>query len=368
MKKRIFIILMVMLLCIAGCGKKPVGSDVSIDQIPTVNPSENVSSSTDAGEVGDGADTGVSSDTQTPEELVTDSLERETALAHYEAFLDNREECVYREQEYYMNDLFIFMKNKLTVEYSIDMTVRYAMYGYIDAGTDGIPELAISVSYVEDEDDSIFGPCVRVFLIRFDGEELTVFGEEESYYRLETDIMNNGYVVSGGSNGAASYDWNRYFYNAEGNKVYLVHENYEFVEKEPYISYFQISDELRPDNYPMFQWETESGLMFPDAALESGMFIVNTVNFNNYEDAIAEGYESGYDNYLKANMFFISDENGDDIEIPEAYLNYYKEMGLNVYNSSEYPGMLEEHIRELGYDGNIIYGGSFIEWTEISVG
>lgn len=359
MKKVItYILFTALLVCMAGCGSKPGNTGASIESIPTVDSTENVTSVN-----GNDTQATIDTDTQTSIESTGVLSEKETTLAHFEAFLDSREECVYDGQKFYMNDMLIYLKDILTENFSLNMIVQSAMYGYMDAGVDGIPELAVSVSYVDEYDDSGMGPCVRVFLIRYDGDELSVFGEEQSYYRSQTDIMYNGYVVSGGSNGAASYDWDRYFYNAEGKKVYLVHENYEFVENEPYISYFEISDEVRPDNYPMFQWETESGLMFPDYAVEGSSFIINTINFGEYN------YDEGiYDDYIKDNIFFVSDENGEDTDIPAAYLSYYEGMGLKVYDVSKYPGMLENHIKELGYDANIIYGDSYIEWNTISLG
>lgn len=276
----------------------------------------------------------------------------EAAMTAYQQFLDGSRKCEIAYQyaniqqgvQYDISGLLGWFAKFHYDDFLMPLTNTKVLYGYMDCGIDGVNELALDVVFTYD--DGVYGPeeYEVYFVIGYDGSEIKLIDVENSYYRVATDLSATGYVVTGGSSGANVCDYTVSCITGDCRKVLLYKEEDIYEEEEPYISYYNISSLVRPDDYPDYEPAYQGYYMFPNSADPNMTYIIRTINF---EESPYYGTDE-YESYLQKNLFFVSDDNDNSIELPWEYSNYYASMGLNIYGYDEMQTMIYNHVYEIG--------------------
>ena len=113
-------------------------------------------------------------------------------------------------------------------------------YAIIDCGNDGMPDLALKLTF----HSATYGDLERLVVITYKNDKLAQVADFESYYRYSAEINSYGYVASGGSSGAASYGYEYYYINGDGECVYLYKEDVEMSLPKAMVAAYQIADPL----------------------------------------------------------------------------------------------------------------------------
>lgn len=350
-------------LCFSGCGKD--GGDagkVTISEVPvSVSGDEKKEEPVTSTETGKG-DTGVSvSEPENEPETVT-KTDREILMGFVSYDINCTNSLLESNEEMNMNDVVLQYRDIASKQYESELSVYNLQYGFIDCGGDGNEELVLKIALEPTDPDTGMGDVNEYLFFRYDGENVTLFYEESDFYRQSLSIFDSGYLVLGGSSSASSFDCECSVLSADGKATFVCSVTDSYVEGEPYISFFDISEEIRPENYPMFEWET--GYIFPDDAID-GYYVVTTLRFTDFTLLANDEYE--YEHAKLDNLFFVSDEAGCDIDIPENYVNYYAAYGIEIHKASEYRDYMVKRLTELGI-GEWAIDGLYIEWTTLSLG
>lgn len=361
MKRRLLSVtalFLVLTLGLAGCGK--AGSDKDLDGTvsaisDTKTEKENTPNESNNNETS----------TSLSESVTQTEPENHSVMDIWEEFLDYKSKCLVNETEMMdLNEVFhYYCENEKAME-NESFYISTAGYAFIDCGGDGVEELVVNLRLDAPEDSWGFGPVDDYIFFRYDGEKIVLFAEAQSYYRTGFTVFDNGLTAYGGSNGAASYGYTYSVLTGDGDLVFAFEISDTYTEGRPFISYFEIAESLRPEDYPMFDWQADQ--LFPNDVtgtdyLMRSLFTVDRATI--IEEAGMEAYETS----LLNTQYFAADENGDVVEIPESYLEYYRSIGIELRSISEFDAIIERRMFDLGFDSSILEGQA-VDWTYISMG
>lgn len=349
MKYRVIAALLLSALCLSACGKnmtrevpgaagaqEAAASDASEDAAGnTADSSEDTSDSSE--------DTAVSSaDNEDKEkeeapEAATPESASDAIKELYIGFLkgestatltDNYSASLKKGEEYSYEDIVDALYLDDISEYADDLMLSNASYSYIDCGNDGTPELAVRLSYGN------YDELHNYLIFRYDGEKIIFVTSEAAYYRKEVYLNSCGYLYAGGSNGAASYGYNYYLINGEGERIFLYNINTHLGLSEAYIAYFDIVEADRPAKYPK-----EVGFAEDDGVC------TEAVTFMEYVPDEAKGGEE----YVRSKFFsFYDNRTGEYVAPSEKFASIYDEIGIKYYTPKECTDIVLKHVEELG--------------------
>ena len=218
-----------------------------------------------------------------------------------------------------------YLKEELNIEDRGKYGLKDAYYSYIDCGNDGIEELAVKLVF-----EFPYGDWNHVYFFRYDGGEVHLIGCDEWGYRSDIMINKYGYVVNSGSGGANIHVWDYYYFDKDGNRIFLVSEEMVYGMDTPRVPYWCIPENDR-NGYP------------EDSYNENG-YTVLYANFEEYK------YEENkdFDEYYRNQIYSFTDDKENDA-VPSAELQrFYKKSGIKWYTSEEYESIINEHKDKLG--------------------
>ncbi|MCR5054050.1 MAG: hypothetical protein K6A69_04335 [Lachnospiraceae bacterium] len=194
------------------------------------------------------------------------------------------------------------------------------MYRMIDCGSDGEPELLVSVEF---EGPEIF----TLFLVikEIDGE-LNIIYDADMWSRSETIINDDGTIETGGSGGAAIHYSSDAFIDKDGNYKFYYGVETEYCPLEFYVdrngSFEPISFEgTDTDHLVVYTYSTEA------AGGDTTYYYSYGVLDDNFNEITTEAD--------------FSDDN--------AYKQVFMNAGIDVYSKSEIDSILSNKATEIGY-------------------
>ncbi len=229
------------------------------------------------------------------------------------------------------------------LQYFID-TVNYA---YIDCGADGVPELALSLSFVTSEDYMDFE---KLMIVKAFGDELRLVADTFTAYRTQSWLGEYGFISYGGSSSAFSYYQEYSFVNAEGERLFFYSASYNLGLEKAVIPGYELPSDVAPNL-------RDQELTFAEA----DGYGMDIYNFTQY-DAERWDDEDYYDEYLRNNIFLFTDPNGVPVLPEEKLLERYRSEGVKIMTYEEIGKLLTEKRSELGLTEEIEYG-NVAEWT-----
>ena len=231
---------------------------------------------------------------------LNDEGDREKVKSAYMDFLadkelaaaDFSEDGYFREGNRYsfseMIDLYIKNEAQYIDDYEIGL--MDAQYAYIDCGNDGSPEMAVQLTY------QLYGEFNRVYFFKYKNGEVHLIGSDEWGYRSIMELNSLGYVINGGSGGAATWVNDHYYFNADGEKVFLYNFEQQMGLKTPRIPKFYMKGGFDRNDYPDDEFEVDG-------------FMVYIYNFSKYVYDENAGPDDTYDSYYSKNMYCFLDNN-----------------------------------------------------------
>jgi len=364
------VVALLLAVTLGGCGSSEISVSSETQVITSIPVSEVSVSKEDTAESNESS---VSEEQNNNEENDKTENDEKEVISNSEAknllnaFLNSEVKCRFKygtdDSSYDVNELIAAYADRCG-GFEDKYNALSALYGFIDCGMDGIEELVLAVDYEPVDDTMGLEDVGEYFFLQVENGEVVIFDTEESYYRTCVNVYDSGLVIVGGSMGAAAYDNTYYILSADGEKFFLCSMTDYYIPYEPYISYSDISDDLRPDDYPIYSGA--SGYIFPEDLIESD-YLVKRLNFTDYLTLPHNGAFDAYPGYTIRNIFFIGDSEGQNTEIPASYMKYYEDMGLEIHNYSECTSMIRNHIEELGFDLSIT-NGEAVAWSALSLG
>lgn len=355
MKKNLLSILLIttMVLALCGCSKgqgtkvAPVSEETlaDYDHNTLSSDSNGVSISSDSADgsasnatddTSNGASKDASADASANENADADTTSPEAREALYNDFLLKNSKANCASTELTLEELFQYSKDELNNDIYGDGEDHFTQlekgYAYFDAGLDGQEELVV---YQKLQQEAIDEYLIYYFFNIKDGK-VTYIGSERNNSRGYTSFTEAGIVVSGGSNGASSYSQSKYFFDAEGNRVFDYYQSTELSLGRAVIPYSYIPDIIVPADYPSALWDGSSETLGCDAYTYE--------EFDYYGDFTDDDYMA----YLSSFFFSLYDDHGKSIEPEDTLKGFYDEHGICYYSVEDTKEMLKSHEQELG--------------------
>jgi len=337
-KKLIALLLCIalMLTAFAGCGKQETPADPA--PVDTEVPGD-AETEDPAGQEGEGTDVEAAPPIEGP---YADFL-----LDEWPVTVACNAEGLENGQEYTISEIARTFAEYLTYEDN-EFFIDTVSYGYIDCGSDGNEELALSM-YFGSADG--FQDYEKLMAIKDFGGEYRLIADTYTAYRVESFINRNGFITYGGSSSASSYYQEYSYIDAAGDRVFLYSCSYNFGLEEPVIPSYELPSDIPSEL-------ADYGLDFADNGYEMDIY-----NFQEYDYDLWD--EEGYDdNYRRGNIFVFTDPDGNDV-MPEAkLLDLYNKAGVEICSSGELNEMLNMHYKECGFIDDI-ENGSPVSWKEL---
>lgn len=273
----------------------------------------------------------------------TNENEVGTAAEVYTAFLDGVMSANAKGDFYYLQEGKSYTLQELIDAYSAGLEIDYLptelksrKYAYIDCGADGEKELLLSLLFKQSEEPEY----IAYIILKNIAGDLEIVDIEHTYYRYDTTINKYGYIVSGGSNGAASASISYSFINADGENQYLYYIDMLLGFDKPVIPSDRIY--LEDDDIELPDYE------FSDS---DDFYEVDIYNFLNPMD-----YDLDYEDYLKSNIFCITNSNGKDAVIAPEHKAIYDSIGVDYRTSKEIKAAIKELENNVGLSKKIKKG------------
>ena len=215
-----------------------------------------------------------------------------------------------------------------------DIGLTDALYSYIDCGNDGIPEMAVQLTYM------LNGDFNRVYFFNYRDGEVHLIGSDEWGYRSIMDLNRLGYVINGGSGGAVLWVNDHYYFDAEGQRSFLYNFEQYMGLKTPRIpKYYMKNGDTRED--------------YPDDEFEEGSYMAYIYNFDEYIYDENDDHEATYDKYYSKNIYCFLDEKERDVEPDDRFKELYRKEGIKWYKLDEIKKLVEDHEAALGVTDEI---------------
>ncbi|MCR5509153.1 MAG: hypothetical protein K6F34_10750 [Lachnospiraceae bacterium] len=223
-----------------------------------------------------------------------------------------------------------------------------AHYSYIDCGNDGSEELAVRLAYRVP-----YGEEYRVCFFGCTDGEVKLLGMDEWGYRSELSLNKCGYVISGGSGGAALYVCDHYFYNSDNERVFLYHMDEEMGLAKPMISKYYLKNGYERTDYPEKEYSASDDCYYS-----------YTYSFKEYDPYEELDSDEMYEKYYKDYMYAFTDYRDEPASPSPEMIDFYKNEGVNWYDYDEMQARIEKHLQMLGADDDIINAPP-VEWESI---
>jgi len=204
-------------------------------------------------------------------------------------------------------------------------------YSFIDAGADGIPELALRIA-VSGEYDTEY----LIFVIKLIDEKLQCVFVENYSYRTYGQLFDYGLYISSGSYGASSIFIEYYFITANGNVIFD----------------YGIVDSLDPYEYIDNLGEEELEEIYDSDVYDSIEIVRYYTSLSGDEgEDYSEYLNNCFYTYYDSNNTSVDTEGNDQTEIFKSdspYRQFWDKTGLPLYTEKEIEDKLIEHENKLG--------------------
>ena len=275
------------------------------------------------------------------EQIETKKIESADVDLLYEKFLENEEKVIYYTNaddtefeifkdvfndgtNFYLKDIIKFLTDSFNRDSDSKYEIKIAEHRIVDIGNDGDPELILCLTCDEREGYS------NQMVIKNVDNRLKICYIGDSWSRSETTIYDSGYIVTGGSAGAASHIM-----------------RYSFVDKNgAWKEWYQVNSDT-------------------DFAVENYTVLVNgeyeSLDFSNLDigHLVIENYIIKKENHYT--YYLLSDDYKTEIRDANIYdsKNEYRKVfdsikGLKVYTSKEIENLKKQQQNEIGLLDDIL--------------
>ncbi|MCR4807665.1 MAG: hypothetical protein K5857_08300 [Lachnospiraceae bacterium] len=237
-------------------------------------------------------------------------------------------------------------------QYDAGIELYDASYTYIDCGEDGVEELAVWFNFgmngIGDYDNAL---CV--FYCDDEGE-VHIIGYDYWGYRSQLTLNEYGYVTNGGSGGAAVFCEDRYFFNADHERIFLYSMEEEMELKEPMVNKYYLKNGFDRTDYPEKEYD------------ENGKgYTVYMYSFKEHDYDNDSEDTDYYEKYYKDYMYAFTDYRDEPAAPDEKLADFYKKENVKWYSPDKLDKMILDHQHELGADDDIINGDN-VSWDSLS--
>ncbi|MCR4990758.1 MAG: hypothetical protein K6A38_07845 [Lachnospiraceae bacterium] len=230
----------------------------------------------------------------------------------------------------------------------IEAGLNDAAYDFIDFGNNGSTEMVVRISI------GAYADMNYAYFLNIQDGAVHIVGSDFWTYRSDLQVNKLGYVTNGGSGGAAIYVWDSYYFNAEGQRIYL-----ELQEQT-----MALSSAIVPYYYLKNGFERNQNGEYPDNDYTEDGISMYLVNFKEYVYDPDDDDDDNYEKYYRDQLYAFADENHNDVAPSDEIQKLYDEEGVEVLPYAELSKRVEEHEKELGVTDEIRFA-PLVDWIDL---